>query len=718
MAPILKDADTPSAPVSNTAPLAKSPTETPSRPQPVAIEIPVTINGARTIEGSDKREPFSETSQTVLVFSHGAVVRVATPLSPGQLIFLTNEKSKKEVVCQVVKCKGSGTGTAYVELQFTEPAPAFWGLRVPGTPAAPTAPAPTSRPAAPAIPKAIPSAPPAAAQPVIEKPVAPALTVVPSTKPVVTPPPPPVEDAKPSLSEALLPAVPAVPVSVLPAPAASSPEPPPAQNQSPAPESAPESKIPAPPLHDYSKEIEVLFAVPQAPANEATPPASEEKPALLAPEPSSEELKLQAARLQSQLGSMLFGQAPASLLEPPVTPALGEALSFGGALQQPAEITHDEPAAITHDEPAATAEETKPVPPPRKPITPALSADEEMKIPAWLAPLSQSSESSAVREATPIDNSPEAPAETYSASEKSRTEVAETPTRSQAAVFGGQLLGESAAQQDQATSSGSRKGLFIGIAAALILGVAAGAWYFQQTHTVNATPVSPRSESTSAPAETSSTSSLAAAKPQPSPTLTESRTSNLSSPTSLQPLKSATPVSTPAPMAPVPQPKNENSASSNTAPAEPPKKTPLQVHLASPVVKTGAESQPNGESLPTIDTSVSSSGAGALAAAGSQPKEPSAPVPVGGDVKPAQLIKSVPPVYPLVAKTQHVSGNVQIDALIDESGNVSSVKVISGPPLLHRAALDAVKQWKYSPAMLDGNPTSTHLAVTVQFRAQ
>ena len=87
-------------------------------------------------------------------------------------------------------------------------------------------------------------------------------------------------------------------------------------------------------------------------------------------------------------------------------------------------------------------------------------------------------------------------------------------------------------------------------------------------------------------------------------------------------------------------------------------------------------------------------------------------------MQPAQLFRSVPPIYPPMAKAQHVSGNVQIDALIDASGNVAELKIISGPGMLHRAALDAVKQWKYKPAMLDGQPTSMHLTVTVQFRAQ
>ncbi len=101
-----------------------APTSIPSvdagfKQQPVALEVPVTVNGARTVEGGDKREPFSETTKTVLVFGNGAVIRLASSVAPGQLLFLTNEKTKKEVVCQVVKSKNYRNVTGYVELEFT-----------------------------------------------------------------------------------------------------------------------------------------------------------------------------------------------------------------------------------------------------------------------------------------------------------------------------------------------------------------------------------------------------------------------------------------------------------------------------------------------------------------------------------------------------------------------------------------------------------------------
>ena len=57
-----------------------------------------------------------------------------------------------------------------------------------------------------------------------------------------------------------------------------------------------------------------------------------------------------------------------------------------------------------------------------------------------------------------------------------------------------------------------------------------------------------------------------------------------------------------------------------------------------------------------------------------------------------------------------------VDALIDATGKVTSVKLISGPVLLQQAALETVRQWKYEPARLDGQAVAMHLTVTVKFR--
>jgi len=149
------------------------------------------------------------------------------------------------------------------------------------------------------------------------------------------------------------------------------------------------------------------------------------------------------------------------------------------------------------------------------------------------------------------------------------------------------------------------------------------------------------------------------------------------------------------------------------------KRTLGAVHLAAPKVSRGGPSRENSAADPGVlmgnDASNDANNATLLAG---RSKGPAAPVVIGGDVQPAQLLSSVPPVYPQLARSQRISGDVTLDLLVDTRGLVSTTRVISGSPLLHQAAVEAVKQWKYKPAMLNGQPTSMHLTVTVQFRLQ
>lgn len=98
------------------------------------------------------------------------------------------------------------------------------------------------------------------------------------------------------------------------------------------------------------------------------------------------------------------------------------------------------------------------------------------------------------------------------------------------------------------------------------------------------------------------------------------------------------------------------------------------------------------------------------------PGAPDGPLPVGGEVQPARLVHAMLPSYPQIARANRVAGEVTLDALVDETGTVKDVKVITGPPLLREAAKDALRRWKYEPARLDGKPTAVHLTVTVKFQ--
>jgi TonB family protein len=147
-----------------------------------------------------------------------------------------------------------------------------------------------------------------------------------------------------------------------------------------------------------------------------------------------------------------------------------------------------------------------------------------------------------------------------------------------------------------------------------------------------------------------------------------------------------------------------------------------KVHLGAPVLGRSARSDSgaiaapalNVDAVPASDISI----ANLLPSNAKPPSAPAAPLQVGGDVKPAALLSSVAPIYPQMARNQRVSGDVKIDALIGADGRVSATKVISGPALLHQAAVDAVRQWKYRAATLNGQQVPMHLTVTVQFRLQ
>lgn len=102
----------------------------------------------------------------------------------------------------------------------------------------------------------------------------------------------------------------------------------------------------------------------------------------------------------------------------------------------------------------------------------------------------------------------------------------------------------------------------------------------------------------------------------------------------------------------------------------------------------------------------------APAAAMAQSQEP---VRVGGNVKAPERVKYVPPVYPGIAQDARVTGIVILEAVVDQNGDVSSANVLKSIPLLDQAAVDAVRQWRYSPTTLNGVPVPVILTVTVNF---
>jgi protein TonB len=98
------------------------------------------------------------------------------------------------------------------------------------------------------------------------------------------------------------------------------------------------------------------------------------------------------------------------------------------------------------------------------------------------------------------------------------------------------------------------------------------------------------------------------------------------------------------------------------------------------------------------------------------PPAPKKPFRVGGAIRAPVRVRNVMPIYPAIAQAARISGSVTIDAVIGTDGAVRDARVLSGTPLLNQAALDAVRQWRYTPTMLNGEPVQVVMTVTVDFR--
>jgi len=91
---------------------------------------------------------------------------------------------------------------------------------------------------------------------------------------------------------------------------------------------------------------------------------------------------------------------------------------------------------------------------------------------------------------------------------------------------------------------------------------------------------------------------------------------------------------------------------------------------------------------------------------------------VGGLVQPPTPIYTPRPEYPPLARQVRVSGVVNLEAVIGTDGRIRSLRLVSGPPLLVNAAVDAVKQWRYTPTLLNGEPVEIVMQIEVKFFLQ
>jgi protein TonB len=88
---------------------------------------------------------------------------------------------------------------------------------------------------------------------------------------------------------------------------------------------------------------------------------------------------------------------------------------------------------------------------------------------------------------------------------------------------------------------------------------------------------------------------------------------------------------------------------------------------------------------------------------------------VSSGVAEGLIVRKVNPKYPPEARKNHIQGDVILQMTIDKQGNITNVNVVKGEPILADAAVEAVKQWKYKPYLLKGEPVEVETTVLIKF---
>lgn len=577
------------------------------RADAVSLEIAVKVHGSRVTEVArgvaPQTEPFEEQTNTMIVFPQGGVLKMSTVVSVGQMVVLTNLKSRQDAICRVQKVRVFSNMPGYVEVEFTHPQPGYWGVRFPSESSAVPNRIVTLAPITPAPPEPL---------QVTEKPI-PAVSWAPAPVAVV-PAEKPLEEAKP----------------VAPPPPAFTP-----------------------PIRPESSFISIGSQEKVQAVASNTPGTGTTSHADQGTESSPREPGNRSALID-------------------IPPAQAAALLPSLSMQ---ELRGDEELART-------------------------SSSNEVPFADFKQQVSDTSV-----EETPSAAASHATFGTLSGG----ASLGPAPVTSEADF--GTRLGAGLAVSAEESKKPRRNWLLV---AACVLGsvaaVGGGTYYF--------------AKNLASPRKPSPVRSLAA-NPVPAPYSTSSQPiSNAPNPHPSGSMNAITMTESPTPIA-SPNKANTSSAKTETAPKQPASRLTPNVVTASLNAHPIPSQHANGDdsnSAPSLDTggvpaSEQAAMPGVISSSNTlMPPKPEEALRVGGDVKPGRLISSVQPVYPSTAKTSHIEGDVVIRTNIDETGRPVNMQTISGPLALRQAALNALRQWKYAPATLNGQPISTQLEVTIRFR--
>lgn len=595
-----------------------------SRPDAVSLELPVKVHGSLVSNiapgGTPQAQPFEEQTTTMIVFPQGGVLKMSTGVSAGQVMVVTNLKSRQDAICRAVKVRSFGKEQGYVEIEFTSPQPGYWGVRFTkdGPEVAKMAPPKAAASAEPVSGAPHPGAPPASV-PSVSTPVAKrdeaGVPAEAAQRDVVPPSPPP----RRKLPESMFASI-GTKEEVQPA-AASTKVP----RNNPFIESG--AKRPASTDSDISAAIDALIepSLPSAPSSAKTEKA--ERGSATLPD-ASEKISEPPASAPNLLG----GESESALASPKQM--------FGVALDSPTPL-HEQSAK---------------------------SSASRMLIPIGIAALLAVAAGgayyyhgkTAANQAVAAPDSASQPAVATTQPEIEQNTVAPTAEPNSSDAVGtippvSGEVGQTSAVAPSGTLRESRAGL------------------------------TSRDE---VPARKASESGKLAVRHENSPSQAASKGT---SPKKSQPNSGIPNMVGALTSRPVIQ-HHASVDSAGTAPALEPS--------GSPAATDGALSgiAPPQPSLPA-------------------PRKPgpTGPVRVGGKILPPKIISSVLPVYPPLAQQAGASGTVVVDTIIDKEGRVAKMKIVSGPILLRDAALNALRQWRYAPSKLNGQPISVEMIVSIRF---
>jgi TonB family protein len=303
-------------------------------------------------------------------------------------------------------------------------------------------------------------------------------------------------------------------------------------------------------------------------------------------------------------------------------------------------------------------------------------------------------------------------------------------------------------QPDASSSAASNRTPMLIGAAALVLVVVGASVYFMRrgsepVSVAKATPATSQ-PAVPPPPPANSTPTPGQTRPaEPTPNVTKSESQLQPQPVAAQPIQpeaavkpipaaAAPAVATDAPAVARNARQQDKAASAAKQPDTPTARRPAITNLkmsspSAPAKNLGDASDAAAPvtEIPSAEAPMGSTPAGLLTAAG-RTSNPPAPPPSALAIPPpaapvqtvtdAKLISATHPVYPQTARQANIEGNVTVVAYIDQNGRVFSARALSGPVMLRAAAEDAVKDWKYSPGLVDGKPATTHMVVKVEFK--